>query len=136
MKSLGDLADRPLRRARLLAARTHAIRSVPRTEILTGQWDGGRIVQGFMTDTETDRPTTGERRRKVSDYGPSYYLGFVHGLDQKPKRRLIDLLESQGVQANQDITFLTDGGKEILALTDRISPCSEHVLDWSASTSR
>jgi hypothetical protein len=35
--------------------------------------------------------------------------------DRKPKRRPIDVLESQGVQANQDITFLTDGSKEILA---------------------
>ena len=62
--------------------------------------------------------------------GPSRYLGVVHGLDRRPKRRLMDLLESQGVQANQDITFLTDGGKEILALTEQISPCDEHVLDW------
>jgi hypothetical protein len=68
--------------------------------------------------------------RSMPEDGPSRYLGFVHGHDRKPKRRLIDVLESQGVQANQDITFLTDGGKEILALTDRISPCSEHVLDW------
>ena len=68
--------------------------------------------------------------RSMPQDGPSRYLGFVHGYYRKPKRRLIDVLESQGVQANQDITFLTDGGKEILALTDRISPCSEHVLDW------
>jgi hypothetical protein len=68
--------------------------------------------------------------RSMPQDGPSRYLGFVHGHDRKPKRRLMDLLESQGVQANQDITFLTDGGKEILTLTDRISPCSEHVLDW------
>ena len=68
--------------------------------------------------------------RSMPQDGPSRYLGFVHGHDRKPKLRLIDVLESQGVQANQDITFLTDGGKEVLALTDRISPCSEHVLDW------
>ena len=68
--------------------------------------------------------------RSMPQDGPSRYLGFVHGHDRKPKRRLMDLLESQGVQANQDITFLTDGGAEILALTERISRCSEHVLDW------
>jgi hypothetical protein len=68
--------------------------------------------------------------------GPSRYLGFVHGFDQKPKRRLVDMLESQGMQANQDITFLTDGGEEVRSLTEGISPCSEHVLDWFHITMR
>ena len=58
--------------------------------------------------------------RSMPRDGPSRYLGFVHGHDRKPKRRLMDLLESQGVQTNQDITVLTDGGKEILALTEQI----------------
>ena len=40
------------------------------------------------------------------------------------------MLVSQGFQANQDITFLTDGGQEVRALTEFISPCGEHVLDW------
>ena len=57
-------------------------------------------------------------------------LGLAHGYDREPKRRLVNVLESQGLQANQDITFLTDGGDEIKALTELISPCGEHVLDW------
>ena len=95
----------------------------------------GRVVVGldggYVRDWD-ERKTNFEVivGRSMPEEGPSRYLGFVHGHDRKPKRRLIDLLESQGVQANQDITFLTDGGKEIIALTDRISPCSEHVLDW------
>jgi hypothetical protein len=40
------------------------------------------------------------------------------------------LLKSQGLQANQDVTFLTDGGDEIRALTEWVTPASEHVLDW------
>ena len=68
--------------------------------------------------------------------GSPRYLGFVHGFDHKPKRRLVDMLESQGMQANQDITFLTDGGEEVRALTENISPCSEHVLDWFHITMR
>ncbi len=68
--------------------------------------------------------------------GSPRYLGFVHGFDRKPKRRLVDTLKSQGMQANQDITFLTDGGEEVRALTERISPCSEHVLDWFHITMR
>jgi hypothetical protein len=58
------------------------------------------------------------------------YLGLVHGYDRKPKRRLFDLLASQGLRPNQDVTFLTDGGDEIRALTEQLSPCGEHVLDW------
>ena len=54
----------------------------------------------------------------------------------KPKRRLFDLLKSQGLQANQDVTFLTDGGEEIRALTERVTPESEHVLDWFHITMR
>ena len=46
------------------------------------------------------------------------YLGLVHGHDRKPKRRLYDLLQSQGLVPNQELTFLTDGGEEVRALTD------------------
>ena len=54
----------------------------------------------------------------------------MHGYDRKPKRRLFEHLRAQGLQANQDVTFLTDGGEEVRALTERIAPESEHVLDW------
>jgi hypothetical protein len=64
------------------------------------------------------------------------YVGLVHTYDPKPKRRLFDLLKSQGVQAIQDVTFLTDGGEEIRALTEFITPESEHVLDWFHITMR
>lgn len=74
--------------------------------------------------------------RSMPEDGSPRYLGFVHGFDRKPKRRLVNMLESQGMQANQDITFLTDGGEEVRALTECISPCSEHVLDWFHITMR
>jgi G:T-mismatch repair DNA endonuclease (very short patch repair protein) len=35
--------------------------------------------------------------------------GFVQTLDTKPKRRLYEVLHAQGLQMNQDITFLADG---------------------------
>ena len=74
--------------------------------------------------------------RSMPEDGTPRYLGFVHGFDRKPKRRLVDPLVSQGMQANQDITFLTDGGEEVRSLTEMISPCSEHVLDWFHITMR
>ena len=36
-------------------------------------------------------------------------LGFVQTLETKPKRRLYEVLQSQGVQMNYTITFLSDG---------------------------
>jgi hypothetical protein len=56
--------------------------------------------------------------------------------DLKPKRRLFDVLKSQGLQANQDVTFLTDGGEEVRALSELVTPASEHVLDWFHITMR
>ena len=62
--------------------------------------------------------------------------GTSIGYDCKPKRRLFDVLKSQGLQPNQDVTFLTDGGEEIRALTELVTPESEHVLDWFHITMR
>ncbi len=67
---------------------------------------------------------------------PTRYLGLVHGYNQKPKRRLFEVLKSQGLQANQDVTFLTDGGEEVRALAELVGPEAEHVLDWFHITMR
>jgi hypothetical protein len=64
------------------------------------------------------------------------YVGLVHGYDRTPKRRLFDVLKSQRLQPNQDVTFLTDGGEEIRALTELVTLESEHVLDWFHITIR
>ena len=40
-------------------------------------------------------------------------FGYVQTYDTKPKRRLFEVLKSQGMQANQQVTFLTDGGEDI-----------------------
>lgn len=60
----------------------------------------------------------------------------VHGFDRKPQRRILDHLKKQGVQANQDITLITDGGEEVRSLAEMIAPASEHVLDWFHVTMR
>jgi hypothetical protein len=67
--------------------------------------------------------------RSIPEEGEARYIGFVHGYDRKPQRRIIDHLRRQGFQADQDLTFITDGGDELRSLAERISPCSEHVLD-------
>ena len=64
------------------------------------------------------------------------YFGFVQNHDTKPKRRLFEVLQEQGLQMNQEITFLTDGGDNVRELAARMSPCAEHILDWFHLTMR
>ena len=68
--------------------------------------------------------------RSMPDDRDPRYIGLVHGYDRKPKRRLFELLKAQGLQPNQDVTFLTDGGEEVRPLTELVTPEAEHVLDW------
>ena len=58
------------------------------------------------------------------------YFGFVQNHDKKPKRRLFEVLQGQGLRMNQEITFLTDGGDSVRDLAKLMSPCAEHILDW------
>lgn len=57
-------------------------------------------------------------------------FGFVQGYDTKPKRRLFELLRSQGMQANQQVTFFSDGGENVRRLPEYLHPEAEHILDW------
>jgi len=63
-------------------------------------------------------------------------FGFVQTLDTKPKRRLYEVLHSQGLQMNQDITFLADGNDTLRALQLEMSPQATHILDWFHVTMR
>ncbi len=101
----------------------------------------GRIVVGLdggYVRNWDDRKTNFEVivGQSVPEDRDARYVGLVHTYDSKPKRRLFDLLKSQGLQANQDVTFLTDGGEELRALTEFVTPESEHVLDWFHITMR
>src|SRR5664279_2794118 len=68
--------------------------------------------------------------------GRSSCFGYVQTYDSKPKRRLFDVLASQGMQANQQVTFLTDGGEDIRELPHHLNPQAEHLLDWFHLTMR
>ena len=57
-------------------------------------------------------------------------FGFVTSYDEKPKRRLFETLKSQGLQMNQRVTFLSDGGDVVRNLQLYMSPQAEHLLDW------
>jgi hypothetical protein len=68
--------------------------------------------------------------------GPSCCFGYVQTYDTKPKRRLFEVLASQGMQANQQVTFLTDGGEDIADVPRHLNPQAEHLLDWFHITMR
>ncbi|MFV0645319.1 MAG: ISKra4 family transposase [Sphingomonadaceae bacterium] len=67
---------------------------------------------------------------------PSRYLGLVQSHDDKPKRRLHEVLKDQGWQENQPVTFMTDGGDTVIKMALHMAPASEHILDWFHITMR
>ena len=76
-------------------------------------------------------------RREDNDETPSAKcFGFVQTYDEKPRRRLWELLKSQGMQENQQVVFLSDGGDTVRRLQEYLHPSSEHVIDWFHITMR
>ena len=74
--------------------------------------------------------------KSIKADGTSKCFGFVCGIDRKPRRRLFQVLEAQGMQMNQQITFLSDGGDLVRNLQYYLNPQSEHLLDWFHITMR
>jgi hypothetical protein len=70
------------------------------------------------------------RGEEVQEPVSSKCFAFVQTYDQKPKRRLFEVLQSQGHQLNQQITFLSDGGDTVRDLQLYLNPHAEHLLDW------
>jgi len=68
--------------------------------------------------------------KSVPAEGAAKRFAFVNTYDTKPKRRLFEVLKSQGVHANQPVTFLSDGGETVRNLQMYLSPLAEHLLDW------
>lgn len=112
-------------------------------------WDAlpppeGRITVGldgaYIHAREGDNRTAGWFEVIVSKSmpldRPAKCFSFVQQYDTKPKRRLFDVLKTQGLQMNQDITFLSDGGATVRELQLYLSPQSEHILDWFHVTMR
>jgi hypothetical protein len=63
-------------------------------------------------------------------------FAFVNNYDDKPKRRLFEVLKSQGMQPNQQVTFLSDGADTVRDLQLYLNPNAEHLLDWFHITMR
>ena len=56
--------------------------------------------------------------------------------DEKPRRRLWELLKSQGMQENQQVVFMSDGGEDVRRVQEYLQPHSEHLIDWFHITMR
>lgn len=61
---------------------------------------------------------------------PGRCFAFVQAFDERPRRRMFQMLRKLGYQPNQKLVMLTDGGESVRTLGRRIGPEAEHVLDW------
>lgn len=108
--------------------------------------DGGYVraahKQGWF-EVIADKSVVAFRRedqdevREDQDEVPSAKcFGFVQTYDEKPRQRLWELLKSQGMQENQQLLFLSDGGENVRRVQEYLHPFSEHLIDWLHITMR
>ncbi|OWP63246.1 ISKra4 family transposase [Hymenobacter amundsenii] len=74
--------------------------------------------------------------KSIPAEGAAKCFGFVQEVDAKPRRRVFEVLRSQGLQANQAVEFFTDGAAVLRSLTSYLSAESTHILDWFHLTMR
>lgn len=98
---------------------------IPEGPIIVGL-DGGHV--GNWDDKKTSFEVI--VGKSVPTDQAERYFGGVQAVDDRPRRRIFEILRSQGLQMNQDLIFLTDGGDNLHALVDGYAPCAEHYLDW------
>lgn len=84
----------------------------------------GKSILSFRRDYPEDVPLS------------SKYFALVQSVDMKSKRRLFALLQAQGMQANQQVTFFSDGGDTVRTLPDYLNPEAEHIVGWFHLTMR
>lgn len=64
------------------------------------------------------------------------HVGAVGWVADRQRAGDGDVLTSHRMQANQQVTFLTDGGEDIRELPRYLNPDSEHLLGWFHITMR
>src|SRR3954454_7782266 len=102
---------------------------------LTAGLDGG-YVHARHPESRTERCFEVIAGKVLKPEGESKCFAFVPRVETKPKRLLFEVLKAQGLQANQGVVFLTDGGDTVRELPRDLSPESEHWLDWFHITMR
>ena len=56
--------------------------------------------------------------KSIPTEGEVKCFGFVNRFDEKPKRRLFEVLQAQGMQMNQQITFLSEWWRDSARVAD------------------
>ena len=74
--------------------------------------------------------------KSIPEEGTSKCFSLVQSYDKKPKLRVFEVLKGQGMQLNQQIVFLSDGGDTVRNLQLYLTPEAEHLLDWFHVTMR
>ena len=97
--------------------------------------DGG-YVHSSQQRSRTDGWFEVIAGKAIPAAGRASCFGYVQTYDTKPKRRLFEVLKAQGMAANQQVTFLTDGSEDIRDLPCYLNAQAEHLLDWFHLTMR
>jgi hypothetical protein len=107
----------------------------PMTVGLDGGMVRARHKAGFF-EVIAGKSIVAFRRNEAQDVPSAKRFGFVQTYDTKPRRRLWELMKSQGMQENQQVLFMSDGGDTVRNLQAYLHPSSEHVLDGFHVTMR
>lgn len=102
---------------------------------LTVELDGGFVHSSEQT-SRADGWFGVIAGKSIKAAGAAKCFAFVTAYDEKPKRRVFEVLKSQGMQSNQQVTFLSDGGADVRDVQFYLNPESEHWLDWFHITMR
>ena len=101
--------------------------------------DGGYVraahKEGFF-EVIAGRSVVAFRRAADDEVPESKCFGYVQTYDEKPRRRLFELMKSQGLQDNQQVVFMSDGGEDVRRVQTYLHPDSEHWIDWFHITMR
>ena len=84
----------------------------------------GKSILAFKRDEEGEQELSGR------------CFAWVQSYDEKPNRRLFELLQSHRMQPNQQVAFLSDGGEDVRNVQLYLHPEAEHLLDWFHVTMR
>ena len=101
----------------------------PMTVSLDGGYVRARRKAGFF-EVIADKSVVAFKREHAEASPSAKRFAFVQTYDTKPRRRVWELMKSQGMQENQEVVFLSDGGETVRTLQAYLHPSSEHVLDW------
>jgi hypothetical protein len=101
--------------------------------------DGGYVraahKEGFF-EVIAGRSVVAFRRTGEDEVPSAKCFGYVQTYDKKPRRRLWEVMKSQGLQENQQVVFLSDGGDDVRRVQAYLHPGSEHWIDGFHITMR